>query len=65
MWEFLGTALKKEQAGPVVNGLQLTLSADKMETLISKDGKTEKPVALKLTFTCFASVESGRTLRSG
>jgi hypothetical protein len=51
MWEFLGTALKKEQAGPVVNGLQLTLSADKMETLISKDGKTEKPVTLKLTFT--------------
>src|ERR1017187_2056930 len=44
-------AKKKENAGPVVNGLQLTLSADKTETFISKDGKTEKPVALKLTFT--------------
>jgi hypothetical protein len=44
-------AKKKEAAGPVVNGLQLSLSADKTETVISKDGKTEKPVALKLTFT--------------
>ena len=42
-------AKKKEPAGPVVNGLQLRLSADKTETLISKDGKTA--VALKLTFT--------------
>jgi hypothetical protein len=42
---------KKESAGPVVNGLQLSLSADKAETVISKDGKTEKPVALKVTFT--------------
>jgi hypothetical protein len=41
----------KDQAGPVVNGLQLSLSADKTETVISKDGKVEKPVALKLTFT--------------
>lgn len=37
---------KKEPAGPVVNGLQLSLSADKTETVL--DGK---PVALKLTFT--------------
>jgi hypothetical protein len=44
-------AKKKEPAGPVVNGLQLSLSADKTETIISKDGKTEKPIALKLTFT--------------
>jgi hypothetical protein len=44
-------AKKNEPAGPVVNGLQLSLSADKTETIISKDGKTEKPVALKLTFT--------------
>src|ERR1019366_2416825 len=45
-------AKKKEQAaGPVINGLQLSLSADKTETFISKDGKIEKPVALKLTFT--------------
>jgi hypothetical protein len=44
-------AKKKENAGPVVNGLQLSLIADKIETVISKDGKTEKPVALKLTFT--------------
>lgn len=51
MWAFLAWALKKEQAGPVVNGLQLTLSADTTETMISKDGKTEKPVTLKLTFT--------------
>jgi hypothetical protein len=44
-------AKKKEPAGPVVNGLQLSLSADRSETIISKDGKTEKPIALKLTFT--------------
>jgi hypothetical protein len=44
-------AKKKDKAGPVVNGLQLSLSADKTETFISKDGKTENPVALKLTFT--------------
>jgi hypothetical protein len=44
-------AKKKENAGPVVNGLRLSLSADKPATVISKDGKIEKPVALKLTFT--------------
>jgi hypothetical protein len=44
-------AKKKEPAGPVVNGLKLSLSADKTETIISKDGKIEKPVAIKLTFT--------------
>jgi hypothetical protein len=44
-------ANKKDNAGPVVNGLKLSLSADKTETIISKNGKIEKPVALKLTFT--------------
>src|ERR1017187_7370875 len=40
------TKKKEQAAGPVVNGLQLSLSADKTETIL--DGK---PVALKLTFT--------------
>jgi hypothetical protein len=44
-------AKKKDNAGPAVNGLRLSLSADKTETVISKEGKIEKPVALKLTFT--------------
>jgi hypothetical protein len=38
-------------AGRVINGLQLSLSADKTEAIISKDGKIEKAVTLKLTFT--------------
>ena len=41
---------KKEAAGPVVNGLQLSLTADKIETFISRDGKTETPITFKLTF---------------
>jgi hypothetical protein len=44
-------AKKKENAGPVVNGLKLSLSADTTETSISNDGKDAKPVVLKLTFT--------------
>ena len=44
---------KKEEpaAGPTVNGLKLSLSADKAETVMKPDGKNAEPVALKLTIT--------------
>ena len=45
------TKKKAQAAGPVVNGLQLSLSADMTETFIFKDGKNAKPIAIKLTFT--------------
>jgi hypothetical protein len=42
---------KKPQAGQAVDGLQLTLSADKTETNLMADGSDAAPVKLKLTFT--------------
>ena len=51
MWTFLAGALKKEPAaGPAVNGLQLTLTADTTE-IAFRDGKIGKSASLKLTFT--------------
>src|SRR5262249_1167032 len=41
----------KENAGQVVNGLKLSLTTNKTELTLSKDGKIEKAAALKLTFT--------------
>ncbi len=38
-------------AGPVVNGLTLSLSASKSETFMQRDGKNAEAVALKLTIT--------------
>jgi RNA polymerase sigma factor (sigma-70 family) len=38
-------------SGPEVNGLKLTLSADKTETDLKADGSDAEPVKLKLTFT--------------
>ena len=39
------------KGGPVVNGLQLTLSADKTDTVMKADGDNVEPVQLKFTFT--------------
>jgi len=46
------TATAKEQpAGPAVNGLKLSLAADKTETFMKADGSNAEPVKLKLAFT--------------
>jgi len=42
---------KKADAGPAVDGLTLSLSADKTETFMKADGSDAEPVKLKLTFT--------------
>jgi len=42
---------KKENAGPAVNGLKLSLSTNKTEMMLSRGGKIDKPATLKLTFT--------------
>jgi RNA polymerase sigma factor (sigma-70 family) len=41
----------KESLAQAVNGLELTLSADKTETVMKADGSNAEPVKLKLTFT--------------
>ena len=52
IWESPRTIAKTDKtAGSVVNGLQLSLSADRTETFISKDGKIDKPISFRLTFT--------------
>jgi hypothetical protein len=42
---------KKPLAGQAVNGLQLSLSADKTEVTMKADGSDPEPARLKLTFT--------------
>ncbi len=41
----------KEAGGQAVNGLKLTLTADKTETVMKADGSDAEPVKLKATFT--------------
>ncbi|OAI46462.1 hypothetical protein AYO44_11290 [Planctomycetaceae bacterium SCGC AG-212-F19] len=42
---------REPEGGKAVNGLKLTLSADKTETVMKADGSNAEPVKLKLTFT--------------
>jgi len=44
-------APKLPEGGKAVNGLKLTLTAEKPETTMLKDGKDATPLKLKLTFT--------------
>ena len=44
-------AAREPEGGKPVNGLKLTLSADKTETVMKADGSNAEPVKLKMTFT--------------
>jgi RNA polymerase sigma factor (sigma-70 family) len=49
--EITADKAKEPAGGNVVNGLRLTLSADRSETFMKADGSDAEPVKLKLTFT--------------
>lgn len=52
---------RQGDGGKPVNGLQLTLSTDKTETVMKADGSNAEPVQLKLTFTNVSDNESKST----
>src|SRR5262249_27177816 len=45
------TIASEQPAGPAVNGLKLSLTADKTGTVMKADGSNAEPVKLRLTFT--------------